>query len=46
MQFRVGYYLYAILFLMFDVETIFLFPWSTAVRTLGTTGLYSVLIFM
>ena len=28
MQFRVGYYLFAILFLMFDVETAFLFPWA------------------
>ena len=46
MQFRVGYYLYAILFLMFDVETIFLFPWSTVVRSLGVTGLVSILIFI
>lgn len=46
MQFRVGYYLYAILFLMFDVETIFLFPWSTIVKQLGTTGLFSILIFI
>ena len=28
MQFKVGYYLFAILFLMFDVETVFLFPWA------------------
>lgn len=46
MQFRVGYYLYAILFLMFDVETIFLFPWSTVVRELGMAGLVSILIFI
>ncbi|WP_298650887.1 NADH-quinone oxidoreductase subunit A [uncultured Proteiniphilum sp.] len=46
MQFRVGYYLYAILFLMFDVETIFLFPWSTVVRDLGMAGLVSILIFI
>lgn len=46
MQFRVGYYLYAILFLMFDVETIFLFPWSTVVRELGMMGLVSVLFFI
>lgn len=46
MQFRVGYYLYAILFLMFDVETIFLFPWSTVVRDLGMAGLASILIFI
>lgn len=46
MQFRVGYYLYAILFLMFDVEIIFLFPWSTVVRGLGMTGFISILIFI
>ena len=46
MQFRVGYYLYAILYLMFDVETIFLFPWSTIVRDLGVQGLYSILFFI
>lgn len=46
MQFKVGYYLYAILYLMFDVETIFLFPWATIVRDLGFTGLYSILFFI
>lgn len=46
MQFKVGYYLYAILFLMFDVETLFLFPWATVVRTLGMAGLVSILVFM
>lgn len=46
MQFRVGYYLYAILFLMFDVEALFLFPWATVVRALGMSGLISILIFI
>lgn len=46
MQFRVGYYLYAILFLMFDVEIIFLFPWSTVVRNLGMSGFISILVFI
>lgn len=46
MQFRVGYYLYAILFLMFDVETIFLFPWATVVRQLGIMGLTSIFAFI
>ena len=35
MQFRVGYYLFAILFLMFDVETAFLFPWAVVMRDLA-----------
>ena len=46
MQFRVGYYLFAILFLMFDVETMFLFPWAVVMRTLGPAGLVSVLFFL
>lgn len=46
MQFRVGYYLFAILFLMFDVETVFLFPWATVVRDLGMPGLISILFFL
>ncbi|MCK9311615.1 MAG: NADH-quinone oxidoreductase subunit A [Bacteroidales bacterium] len=46
MQFRVGYYLYAILFLMFDVETVFLFPWAVVVRDLGISGLVSILFFL
>ena len=32
MQFKVGYYLFAILFLMFDVETVFLFAWAVVVQ--------------
>ena len=43
MQFRVGYYLFAILFLMFDVETVFLFPWAVIARDLGIAGLLSIL---
>lgn len=45
MQFKVGYYLFAILFLMFDVETIFLFPWAVVVADLGVYGLVSFLFF-
>ena len=46
MQFRVGYYLFAILFLMFDVETMFLFPWATVMKAMGPGGLLSVLFFL
>ncbi len=46
MQFHVGYYLYAILYLMFDVEAVFLFPWATVVRDLGPSGLVSILFFI
>lgn len=44
-QFRVGYYLFAILFLMFDVETVFLFPWAVIMRDLGIDGLISIAVF-
>ncbi len=46
MQFKVGYYLFAILFLMFDVETVFLFPWASVVQNMGISGLVSVLFFL
>lgn len=44
-QFKVGYYLYAILFLMFDVECVFLFPWAVRMRELGTQGLLCIAVF-
>lgn len=46
MQFKVGYYLFAILFLMFDVETVFLFPWAAVVQNLGVYGLVSIFFFI
>lgn len=46
LQFKVGYYLFAILFLVFDVETVFLYPWAVICRTLGPTGLISIAVFM
>ena len=46
MQLKVGYYLFAILFLMFDVETVFLFPWAAVVQDLGVYGLVSIFFFI
>lgn len=46
MQFKAGYYLFAILFLMFDVETVFLFPWAVVVQDLGISGLISIIFFL
>ena len=43
---HVGYYLFAILFLMFDVETMFLFPWAVVAKSLGPQGLVAVLFFL
>ena len=46
MQFKVGYYLFAILLLMFDVGTVFLFAWAVVVQELGVYGLVSILFFL
>ena len=46
LQFKVGYYLFAILFLIFDVETVFLFPWAVICKGLGTSGLLAVAVFL
>lgn len=46
MQFKVGYYLFAILFLVFDVETVFLYLWAVVCRSLGPNGLISIGVFM
>ncbi len=45
-QFHVGYYLFAILFLMFDVETVFLFPWAVICKSVGSTALLAVGTFL
>jgi len=45
-QFKVGYYLIAILFLVFDVETVLLFPWATIFRSVGADGLILVGFFI
>lgn len=45
LQFNVGYYLFAILFLVFDVETVFLFPWAVVMRSVGMVGFVEIVIF-
>jgi len=45
-QFKVGYYLFAILFLIFDVEIAFLFPWAVVFKEVGFVALFEVLIFL
>lgn len=42
----VGYYLFAILFLMFDVETVFLYPWAVVVKEFGAMALFSIGFFL
>ncbi len=46
MKFDVRYYLVAILFILFDLEIAFLFPWAVSLRGIGTFGLCSMLVFI
>ncbi len=43
---HIGYYLFALLFLMFDVETVFLYPWAVVVKQYGGMALLTVGFFM
>ncbi len=45
-QFKAGYYIFAILFLIFDVETVFLYPWAVVTRNLGMQGLLCIGVFL
>src|SRR5687767_5783984 len=46
MKFDVRYYLVAILFILFDLEIAFLFPWAIVLQELGWFGLTAMLIFL
>lgn len=46
LRFSVKFYLVAILFIVFDVEVIYLYPWAIRFKELGWTGLVEMLIFM
>ena len=43
---HIGYYLFAILFLMFDVKTVFLYPWAVVVKQFGALALASIGFFL
>ena len=45
-RFNVRYYLYALMFVVFDVETVFLYPWAVAYRQLGLFALVEMVIFI
>ena len=45
-QFNVGYYLFALIFLIFDVELIFLYPWAVVVKSVGMVALLEIVIFL
>jgi NADH-quinone oxidoreductase subunit A len=46
MKFDVRYYLVAILFILFDLEIAFLFPWAVALKDIGATGFWAMMIFL
>ena len=46
MEFDVRFYLVAILFIIFDLEISFLFPWSLTLSTIGFTGFWSMAVFL
>jgi NADH-quinone oxidoreductase subunit A len=46
MKFDVRYYLVAILFILFDLEIAFLFPWAVALKEIGAVGFWSVMAFL
>jgi len=45
-EFKVQFYLVAILFIIFDLEVAFLFPWAVALREIGVIGFWSMIIFL
>ena len=45
-KFDVRFYLVAILFIIFDLEVAFLFPWAVALGDVGTLGFFSMVVFL
>jgi NAD(P)H-quinone oxidoreductase subunit 3 len=45
-QFNIRYYMFALLFVLFDVETLFLYPWAVTFRQLGLSAFLEALVFI
>ena len=45
-QFKAQYYLYALIFVVFDVEAVFIFPWAVAYNKLGLYALVEMILFV
>jgi len=45
-RFNVSFYLYALLFVIFDIETVFLYPWAVSFKQLGIFGFFEMVIFI
>jgi NADH-quinone oxidoreductase subunit A len=46
MKFDVRYYLVAILFILFDLEIAFLFPWAVVIKEIGLSGFFAMMLFL
>lgn len=46
LKFRIRYYIFALVFVIFDVEAIFLYPWAVVFRDIGLAGLIEMLVFI
>ena len=46
MKFDVRYYLVAILFILFDLEIAFLFPWAVSLQDIGASGFWAMMVFL
>ncbi len=45
-RFRIQYYIYALMFVVFDIETVFLYPWAVSYGGLGVFALVEMVIFL
>ena len=45
-RFRIQYYIYAIMFVVFDIETVFLYPWAVSYAGLGVFALVEMIVFL
>jgi NADH-quinone oxidoreductase subunit A len=45
-RFRIQYYIYALMFVVFDIETVFLYPWAASYVGLGAFALYEMIVFL
>ena len=45
-RFRIQYYIYAMMFVVFDIETVFLYPWAVSYAGLGAFALIEMIVFL
>lgn len=46
MRFQIRYYMFALVFVIFDIETVFLYPWAMSFHTFGMTAFIEILLFV